>query len=174
MLHYLKEQLDLALKNHLAENNSLPKLAIVGIGNELNGDDGAGVFVVRNISNSLPINNTILLIEGSIAPENYSGVIRNFTPDWIWFFDAADLKGEPGSVKLIDLDEVDSIGANTHRLAPTLLLSYLSFDLNFKAFLFGINPETIEPFSQVSDSVKKSIEKTSNFFLRWLKNTYNI
>ncbi len=171
---YLKEQLDQALTSHLAKNKSLPKIVIVGIGNELNGDDGSGVFVVRKLIKNLHINDNLLLIEGSIAPENYSGVIRKFDPDWIWLIDAASIDDEPGTVQLIDLDLVDEIGANTHRLAPTLLLSYLSMEINFKAFLIGINPETIEPFSKVSDSVQKSIKNTSKFLLRWLLNTYNI
>jgi hydrogenase 3 maturation protease len=170
----LSEQLDQAKTNHLAKNNSLPKIAIIGIGNELNGDDAAGVLIVRKIKNNLPENKQILIVEGSIAPENHTGVIRSFKPDWIWLFDAADLGDKPGSVQLIDLEKVQSIGADTHRLAPTLLLSFLSLEMEFKAFLFGINPESVEPFSDVSDTIKLSIEKTSKFFLLWLKNTYNI
>lgn len=170
----MSEQLDQAKTNHLAKNNSLPKIAIIGIGNELNGDDAAGVLIVRKIKNNLPENKQILIVEGSIAPENHTGVIRNFKPDWIWLFDAADLGDKPGSVQLIDLEKVQSIGADTHRLAPTLLLSFLSLELEFKAFLFGINPESVEPFTEVSDTIEKSIENTSRFFLLWLKNTYNI
>ena len=170
----MSEQLDQAKTNHLAKNNSLPKIAIIGIGNELNGDDAAGVLIVRKIKNNLPENKQILIVEGSIAPENYTGVIRNFKPDWIWLFDAADLGDKPGSVQLIDLEKVQSIGADTHRLAPTLLLSFLSLEMEFKAFLFGINPESVEPFTEVSDTIEKSIENTSKFFLLWLKNTYNI
>lgn len=170
----MSEQLDQAKTNHLAKNNSLPKIAIIGIGNELNGDDAAGVLIVRKIKNNLPENKQILIVEGSIAPENHTGVIRSFKPDWIWLFDAADLGDKPGSVQLIDLEKVQSIGADTHRLAPTLLLSFLSLELEFKAFLFGINPESVEPFTEVSDTIEKSIENTSKFFLLWLKNTYNI
>lgn len=170
----MSEQLDQAKTNHLAKNNSLPKIAIIGIGNELNGDDAAGVLIVRKIKNNLPENKQILIVEGSIAPENHTGVIRSFKPDWIWLFDAADLGDKPGSVQLIDLEKVQSIGADTHRLAPTLLLSFLSLELEFKAFLFGINPESVEPFTEVSDTIEKSIENTSRFFLLWLKNTYNI
>lgn len=170
----MSEQLDQAKTNHLAKNNSLPKIAIIGIGNELNGDDAAGVLIVRKIKNNLPENRQILIVEGSTAPENHTGVIRNFKPDWIWLFDAADLGDKPGSVQLIDLEKVQSIGADTHRLAPTLLLSFLSLEMEFKAFLFGINPESVEPFTEVSDTIEKSIENTSKFFLLWLKNTYNI
>jgi len=170
----LSEQLNQALTNHLAKNNSLPKLAIVGIGNELNGDDAAGVLVVKNLKSHLPLTDKMLLIEGSIAPENYTGSIRKFGPDWIWVFDAAQLEKKPGDVELIDLDLVESVGSNTHRLPPTMFLSYLKMEINFQSFLFGINPESVEPFSDVSEPIKIAIEKTTRFFLQWLRNNYNI
>ncbi len=170
----MNAQLNQALTNHLAKNNSLPKLAIVGIGNELNGDDAAGVLIVKNLKSKLPSSDKILLIEGSIAPENYTGAIRNFRPDWIWVFDAAQMENKPGEVELIDLDIVESAGSNTHRLPPTLFLSYLQMEINFQSFLFGINPVSVEPFSDVSEPIKIAIEKTTRFFLQWLRNTYNI
>lgn len=170
----MSEQLNQALTNHLAKNNSLPKLAIVGIGNELNGDDAAGVLVVKKLKSQLPSTEKMLLIEGSIAPENFTGSIRNFRPDWIWVFDAAEMEKKPGDVELIDLDLVESVGSNTHRLPPTLFLSYLKMEINFHPFLFGINPENVEPFSEISEPIKIAIEKTTRFFLQWLRNNYNI
>lgn len=162
------------MTNHLARNDSLPNIAIIGVGNEFNGDDAAGVLIVKNLKKNIPKNDKIIFVEGSNAPENYTGVIRTFKPDWIWVFDAAQLENEPGVVELIDLDSVEGVGANTHRLPPTLFLSYLKLEIDFKPFLFGINPERIEPFTDVSESVKISIEKTTGFFLQWLRNNYNI
>lgn len=162
------------MTNHLAKNDSLPKTAIIGIGNELNGDDAAGVLIVKNLKSQLPPSDEIMLIEGSIAPENYIGAIRNFRPDWIWVIDAAQLESNPGDVELIDLDLVEGIGSNTHRLPPTLFLSYLQMEINFQSFLFGINPVSVEPFSDVSEPIRIAIEKTTRFFLQWLQNTYNI
>lgn len=170
----MSEQLNQALTNHLAKNDSLPKIAIIGIGNELNGDDAAGVLIVKNLKSHLLPSEEILLIEGSIAPENFTGAIRNFRPDWIWVIDAAQLENKPGDVELIDLDLVDGVGSNTHRLPPTLFLSYLKMEINFQSFLFGINPERVEPFSDVSEPIRIAIEKTTRFFLQWLQNTYNI
>ncbi len=174
MLSYLNEQLNQALTNHLANNNQLPRLTILGIGNELNGDDAAGVLIVRKLKKKLEKFDQIQLLEGSIAPENYSGVIRKFNPDWIWLIDAAAQGELPGYVQLFDSARIETIATNTHRLSPQLLISFLQIDSNSKGFLLGIEPEVIDPFSEISAAVKKSVRDTSKFLLRWIENTYNI
>lgn len=174
MPSYLNEQLNQALTNHLANKIELPRLTILGIGNELNGDDVAGVLIVRHLKKKLPKFDLIQLIEGSIAPENYSSVIRKFNPDWIWLIDAAVFSENPGSVQLFDPTRIETVAANTHRLSPDLLISFLQLDSNAEAFLIGIQPDVVDPFSEISSAVKKSIQETSKILLRWLQNTYNI
>lgn len=174
MQSYLNVQLNQALTNHLANKIALPRLTILGIGNELNGDDAAGVLIVRNLRKKLPKLDQIQLIEGLIAPENYSGVIRKFNPDWIWLIDATAFGENPGCVQLFDPSRIETLSADTHRLSPDLLISFLQLDTNAEAFLIGIQPEVVDPFSEISPAVKLSIQKTSNFLLRWLQNTYNI
>jgi hydrogenase 3 maturation protease len=170
----LNKQLNQALTNHLASNDQLPRLTILGIGNELNGDDAAGVLVVRTLKKKLLKFDQIQLIEGSIAPENFSGIIRNFYPDWIWLIDVAALGELPGQVQLFDSSMIETVGANTHRLSPHLLITFLQIDSNVKGFLIGIEPAVIDPFSEISPVVYKSIQETSKFLLRWLVKTYNI
>ncbi len=146
----------------------------MGIGNELNGDDAAGILIVRNLKNKLPKCDQIQLIEGSIAPENYSGVIRRFNPDWIWLIDAAAFGERPGNVQLFDSSMIKTVAANTHRLSPDLLISFLQIDSTALGFLLGIEPAVIDPFSEISPAIKKSVRDTSKFLLRWLQKTYNI
>ncbi|MBE0686240.1 MAG: hydrogenase 3 maturation endopeptidase HyCI [Anaerolineaceae bacterium] len=149
-------------------------MTILGIGNELNGDDAAGVLIVRYLKKKLPKFDQIQLIEGSIAPENYSGVIRTFNPDWIWLIDAAVIGKNPGDVQLFDPSSIETVVANTHRMSPGLLISFLQIDTNAEVFLIGIQPEIVDPFSEPSPKVKTSIQETSKFLLRWLQNNYNI
>ena len=174
MHSYLNEQLNQALTNHLANKIDLPRLTILGIGNELNGDDAAGIMIVRYLTKKLPKLDRIQLIEGSIAPENYSSVIRKFNPDWIWLIDAATFGENPGRVQLFDPVRIETLAANTHRLSPNLLISFLQLDTHAEAFLIGIQPEVVDPFSAISPAVKQSIQETTKFLLRWLQNTYNI
>lgn len=170
----MREQLNQALTNLLAKNNDLPRLVILGVGNELNGDDAAGVLLVRKLKKLLPEHERILLIEASVAPENYTSIIRNYAPEWIWIFDAADLEIEPGGVQIIDISNIDSVGANTHRLSLSLLISYFQSEIGSETLILGIQPVTVDPFSNISLPVKQSIKQISRFLLDWLKNTYDI
>jgi len=149
-------------------------LTILGIGNELNGDDGVGVLIVRHLKKRLSKFDQIQLIEGSIAPENYSSVIRKFNPDWIWLIDAAVIGKNPGDVQLFDPSSIETVVANTHRMSPRFLISFLQIDTNAVAFLIGIQPEVVDPFSEISPAVKRSIQETTKLLLRWLQITYNI
>ena len=170
----MREQLNQALTNLLAKNNDLPRLVILGVGNELNGDDAAGVLIVRKLKKLLPKHEQLLLIEASVAPENYSSVIRKYAPDWIWIIDAADLEIEPGDVQFIDFSNIDVMGANTHRLSLSLLISYFQSEIGSKTLILGLQPVTVDPFSNISLPVKQSIKQISRILLDWLKNTYDI
>ena len=174
MQSYLKEQLDQSLKDHLANKKSLPRLTILGVGNELNGDDAAGVLITRRLIQKLPLEKRLQIIEGSIAPENYSKTIRNFKPDWIWIIDSAMFGEKPGNVRLLDVESIDNVITNTHMLPLSILISILKMDLNSTVFLFGIQPESIEPFSKTTTAIKTSVRKTSGILLRWLHHTYDM
>jgi hydrogenase 3 maturation protease len=169
----LSEQLNQELTNHLAKNKHIPRLVILGIGNEMNGDDAAGVLVVRKLKKLLPKNDQLFLIEASIAPENYTSLIKKLKPDWIWIIDAADVGIEPGGFQLVEISTIDEIGANTHRISLSLLISYLHSELKTEISVFGIQPVSIDPFTDLSRPVKNTIQQISKILLLWLKNTYN-
>ena len=160
--------------NHLAKTGEPPRLSIVGIGNELNGDDAAGVLILRILKRRLPVDKRIQLLEGSIAPENYASTISRFSPDWLWLVDAADFRENPGSLKLIDLDRIEIGVPSTHSLSPDLLFSIFNLNTQVKIFFFGIQPESVESFTEPSGVIHKTIRNTANFLLHWTKFAYNI
>lgn len=162
--------LNQALTNHLVTNSFVPKIAIVGIGNELNGDDGAGVLVSRKIKKALSFSDKLLIVEGSIAPENFSAPIRRFKPNWIWLVDAADLSRSPGYIETIALEEVDGVSVFSHGLPLSIFGKYLQSETGALIIIFGIQPENLEPFTQISKAAGKSIDQLSEELISWLKN----
>ena len=56
------------------------RVAILGVGNEMKGDDGAGVRVVRELSQRMPATPGVLLVDAGQAPENFTGPLRRFRP----------------------------------------------------------------------------------------------
>ncbi|MHB8135861.1 MAG: hydrogenase 3 maturation endopeptidase HyCI [Anaerolineaceae bacterium] len=166
---YYLTQLNQALTNHLARNSSSPRIAIIGVGNELNGDDSAGVLVSRRISQSIQNSKFIYNVEGSISPENYTAPIRRFKPDWIWLIDAADFNQKPGAVRILPLDQVNGVSNFTHGLPLNVLAEFLQKETNSVIFLFGIQPLNVEPFTSISEIVKFAVDDLASKLTVWLK-----
>jgi hydrogenase maturation protease len=70
------------------------RLAIVGIGHELRGDDGVGVTIVRRLQETCSGSDSLLLLDAGSAPENCTGILRRFAPDVIVLLDAVEMQQE--------------------------------------------------------------------------------
>ena len=64
---------------------------LLGIGNPLNGDDGAGIYVAEQFRKDGWIS-----LSCGTAPENFTGIIRKAHPDCLVLVDAAALGLSPG------------------------------------------------------------------------------
>ena len=93
---------------------------LVGIGNDLRGDDAFGPLLARRLlARGLPA------IDAGMAPENVTGPIRRAAPEVLILADATDL-GEPvGTVRLLRAGDLAEGGTSTHDPSLTMLLAYL-------------------------------------------------
>ncbi|MHA1595587.1 MAG: hydrogenase maturation peptidase HycI [Candidatus Baldrarchaeia archaeon] len=134
------------------------RLIILGIGNELRGDDGAGVIFVRELSRENPPENVVLLSCGQ-SPENFTGVILRESPSHIIIVDCADISAEPGTVSIIFENEISGIALSTHNLPLTLFLKYLRGHLpNVRILIIGIQPGVLDLGAGLSDKVRGAID----------------
>ena len=153
------------------------RIALVGLGNELNGDDAAGVLVVREIKERLSTTgggadssaSACLLIEGGTAPENYTGPLRRFQPDWVIMIDAAHLEEAPGSLAWIAWEEIGGMSASTHTLPPSMLARYLMQELGCRVALIGIQPEHLEFDEPVSAPVAEAVKNLAQELAGWCR-----
>lgn len=165
----MNNALNQALKKHLANNqDQSPRIAVVGIGNEFNADDAAGVLAIRQLQRLLPSHDNLILIEGAVAPENFTGTLRKFKPDWVWMIDAAEMGEKPGNVSLLDWEKVQGVSAITHGLPPTLFARYVMQEFNTKVFLFGIQPEFVDAYTAPTKTIQQSVRGLVNFLSEWL------
>src|SRR5690349_19061121 len=74
------------------------RLAVIGIGQELCGDDGAGCAVIQSLQERRGPSETFLALDGGCAPENQTGPLRRFRPSLVVLVDAAQMGIEPGSI----------------------------------------------------------------------------
>jgi len=147
------------------QGTSFERVAILGIGNELNGDDAAGVIAARKLSPIVRGRDFIagsrspafLIIEAGLAPEAFTGPLRRFLPDLVILIDAAELGEPPGTIRWFDWTSVEGMSASTHTLPPSVLSQYLMKELGCQVMLIGIQPKQLEFDQQVSDEVQKAV-----------------
>ena len=98
---------------------------LVGIGNDLRGDDAFGPLLARRlIARGLPA------IDAGMAPENVTGPIRRAAPELLILADATDLGAPVGTIRLLRAEDLAEGGTSTHDPSLTMLLSYLEAQMD--------------------------------------------
>lgn len=145
------------------------RLAVLGIGHELCGDDAVGTRIASMLRARLPNDPRLLALETGPAPENFTGVLRRFQPDLILMIDAAGMDETPGTVRFLDGEALDGLSASTHTLPLELLTSFLKTELGCAVSLLGIQPEQTFADQPLRPSVQRAAEEILEVFVQWLK-----
>lgn len=126
------------------ESTSTGRVAVLGIGNELNGDDGVGLFVAEELrkrqrnADSIGLSSTRLIISAGLAPENFTGQLRRFQPNMVILIDGAELGAEPGTVEWLSWKQTTGMSGSTHSLPLSILAQFLVAEIGCEVFLLGI------------------------------------
>ncbi len=144
------------------------KIAIIGIGNTLRGDDGFGPEVIvrlkRDIERRDNRTESFLLLDVSEVLENFFKPISDFKPEKILALDAVYMNKKPGEISLIPVNDLAEQGISTHGISLKLSLSYLAERLGINVYLLAIQPENMGVGQPISHSVNKAIEEILTFF----------
>lgn len=116
------------------------RVAVMGIGHELRGDDAAGVEAAHGLGATLAGVARALPLNAGPAPENMTGALRRFRPDLVLLIDAAQMHEAPGTVRLLPWQETTGLSASSHTLPPYILSRYLVSELHCQVALLGIQP----------------------------------
>lgn len=140
----------------LQANNNRPRVAVVGVGHELRGDDAAGVALIRLLERWVE-SPFLQVVEAGSAPENCCGLLFQYRPDLVLFVDAADMAEEPGTIRWLTWPEVVGFGVSTHTLPLPLLANYLAVELGCPVRLLGIQPAGVSIGAPLSPPVIKAV-----------------
>ena len=142
------------------------RIALLGVGSELRGDDACGVLVADAVKKSVKSapKRKFKVFSGCTAPENMTGVIRRFNPTHVVIVDAADLGAKPGAVKLIDPDKIRGTSFCTHQLPLSILADYLVQSIGCELLVIGIQPKDLTFGRPLSREIKKSVKDVSGAF----------
>jgi len=130
-----------ATLNRLTKAERPFRLAILGVGQALRGDDGVGLAVVRGLRPYTHPN--LLLIEAAHAPENCTSQVRCFAPDLVLLVDAAQMDAPPGTIRWLEWRNCDGVSASTHTMPLSLLGEYFTAVLHCEVALIGIQPASL-------------------------------
>ena len=141
------------------------RVAVLGIGSDLRGDDAAGVLVAqalqeRRVGKKLEKKCKIFI--GGTAPENLTGEIKKFQPTHLLILDAADVGLKKGAVHVIDPKEISGMSASTHKLPMKVFVDYLTHFTGCETLIIGIQPGSLEFNTPPSQAVKKSVQYVSD------------
>ena len=152
-LHQLLSQ----LKSNSGEP---PRVAIVGIGNNLRNDDAAGMLVARALLHRECAADTphLLVIQAGHAPENVTGELRSFAPQIILLIDAAEMRDVPGAICWVPIQSIEGMSASTHSLPLSMLARYLTLELHCMVALIGIQPKSNDVGEVVSAEVLHAVD----------------
>jgi hydrogenase 3 maturation protease len=161
------------------------RLAFVGVGQDLRGDDAAGILLVRRLQQRAaedvdstdspekenpplsPRKQKVILersaerlyFEAGSLPEASAGPLRRFGPDFVIFLDAAQMGEGPGTVGWIEPGQIDDGSASTHTFPMGGFAEYLSTELGCRVAVLGIQPEQMEFDAPATEQVLRAIEE---------------
>ncbi len=146
------------LDKFLRIGNASGRVAVLGIGNDLSGDDAVGVWIARELASRVDPQGDCLVLAAGTAPENFTGPLRRFRPDLVLLVDAAHLAAEPGTIAWLDWQQTDGLSGSTHTLPPSVLAQFLVEELRCRLALLVVQPASLEFDSPLTPRVQRAAE----------------
>ena len=139
-----------------------PSALVVCTGNELRGDDGAGVAVARELAGALPWP----VLDAATAPESFLGKIVDAKPGTVLLVDALHFGGSPGAVRLLEREQLGGLSPSTHGPSPVMFFQALLAVHACRTLVLGIQPERLEVGAGLSEPVLGAVRLVVDAFRR--------
>jgi hydrogenase maturation protease len=158
----------------LSRSSAQGNLTILGIGNTLLQDEGAGVHVVRMLAGEVAGRDDIELMDGGTLSFSLAGAIED--AQQLIVIDAAQMGGEPGSTRVFEGEQMDAfIGGQRKRsvhevsLVDLMMIARLADHLPQQRALIGIQPHEIDWGETPSPAVAAAIPQACNHALQLIE-----
>jgi len=150
------------------------RIAVVGVGNILMGDEGIGVKVVEELRRKeLP--ERVELFDGGTAFHALIGELVNF--DKLVILDAVKGGRAPGTIYRFEFKEIEegeketktSLSLHDVGVIETLMLERLVHSIPEEIVFIGVEPERIELSMELSSVLKKKLPELVQMILEELR-----
>ena len=131
-----------------------PKTIIVGIGNVLKGDDGAGPLVCQQLNGRVCAE----LIDAGTVPENYIQLIIKKAPQNLLIIDAIDFGVLAGTINIFKPEQLNSSVISTHTLSPRVFVNMVCQNIRVDVYFVGIQPAQTQLGQSISPQVNQAVQ----------------
>jgi hydrogenase 3 maturation protease len=128
------------------------KRMLIGVGNRLSHDDGAGPVVAEAL-----VDSDWLAIDCGTSLENATGIVSREQPDLLVIVDAATMGKKPGEFFLLPIAAKDRMLASTHGLPLSFVLGNIESSAK-ETVLIGIQPEDMSFGEGLTEPVEASTQ----------------
>jgi len=132
------------------------RFGVVGVGNVMKGDDGAGPELVAEL---LRRGFELPCVDATEVPENYGGWVPKQNIEAVVFVDAVDFGGEPGECRVIPFEHLMISASNTHRMSLHYTVMYLRDEWEGDAILIGVQPKSMKLGEELSGEVSAGVAR---------------
>ena len=134
------------------------QLVILGVGNELGGDDSLGLSAARKLKEALSGISGVEVLAVGNAPENFTGLVRRLSPSHILLIDAAEMGETAGTIKLVESHQIEGMIPSTHSFPLNMLVRYLEQEIGSRVLILGMQPKKLVFGTSMSTEVESSID----------------
>lgn len=134
-----------------------PVTAIWGVGNEIMGDDAAGIFAAELIrKRGLP---WIRVFICGTLPENYIATLGTLSPKTLLIIDAADMGERAGDIRLLRVADIGGAAFSTHGFPLGVLLA--PFESRIQIRIIAIQPLDTRLGCKISRQIRSAARKVA-------------
>ena len=131
------------------------RVCLMALGNVDYADDSFGVRLGESLAR-VGLQNVIL---AGTVPERLLGLVAEGGYDHVVFLDAVEFGGAPGSAVFLNTDEMTARfpQVSTHKLSLGLLAKWVEAGGTTKAWLLGVQPESLRPGSSLTPTTQTTL-----------------
>ena len=142
------------------------KIVLIGVGNELRGDDAFGVWLGERIEHRIP--QRVFVTHD--LPEDYAVKAADLRPDIVIVLDATNFGGEPGELHLVAARDVPPTPGVTHRPSLEMMARFIELDAGAETWVLGVQPQmdSVGVGSEMSAPVAAALDALEAMLLEML------
>ncbi len=137
----------------------MPSKLLMGVGNDIRGDDAVGESVVRNFESD-----EWDAVDCGSVPENHITMIEEDEYELVLIIDAAKMELEPGEIRIVPREHLGVFTMSTHAMPLSTVMDFLDKKVE-EVYLVGIQPKDM----RLKEGMTPEIEKARDEMLDLLE-----